>query len=152
LTVAACGFTLCYIGAVLIQVFSRTFLPTIPAWTEEIARYFFVYSVATAAGLAARANSYVAVDIITTYIPRRFKRIHRITIDLVLAAFAGFFLLWCLPKFAFMRARFVSTAMEIPMQWIYFALVILFASLIVNYMLDIVLVAEGDDPAEAPPQ
>ena len=33
-----------YIGAVVIQVFSRTFLPFVPSWTEEAARYLFIYS------------------------------------------------------------------------------------------------------------
>ena len=148
----ACLFTVGYIVSVLIQIFSRTFLPTTPAWTEEVARYFFIYAVAAAAGPAARANTYVAVDIVTMWIPARFKRAARIVIDLVLVAFSSFFLFWCLPRFVFMRARFVSTALEIPMQWIYFALVILFASLIVNYLLDIILMAEGDRPSEAPLQ
>ena len=148
----ACMCTVGYIVAVLIQIFSRTFLPFTPAWTEEIARYFFIYAVAFAAGPAARANSYVAVDIITAMIPRQFKKICQIGTNLILVAFSGFFLFKCVPKFAFMRARFVSTAMEIPMQWIYFALVILFASLIINYLLDIILMFMGDQPTEAPLQ
>ena len=152
LTFLACACTVGYIVAVLIQIFSRTFLPFTPAWTEEIARYFFIYAVAFAAGPAARANSYVAVDIVTMMIPARYKRMSHIATDLVLVAFSAFFLFRCVPRFAFMRARFVSTAMEIPMQWIYFALVILFASLIVNYLLDILLMFMGDQPTEAPLQ
>lgn len=150
LILLACLCTVGYIVAVLIQVFSRTFLPFTPAWTEEISRYFFIYAVAFGAGPAARANSYVAVDILTMLIPRRHKRKCQIATDLVLVAFAGFFLFRCVPRFAFMKARFVSTAMEIPMQWIYFALIILFASLIINYLLDIILLFLGDQPAEAP--
>lgn len=148
----ACLFTVGYIVAVLIQIFSRTFLPFTPAWTEEIARYFFIYAVAAAAGPAARANSYVAVDIITSTIPARYKKACHIFTDLILVAFSTYFLIWCVPRFAFMKARFVSTAMEIPMQWIYFALVILFASLIINYLLDIILMLTGDQPHEAPLQ
>ncbi len=148
----ACLFTVGYIVAVLIQIISRTFLPFTPAWTEEIARYFFIYAVATAAGPAARANSYVAVDIITSMIPRRYKKICHVGTDLVLVGFSAFFLFRCVPRFAFMKARFVSTAMEIPMQWVYFALVVLFASLIVNYLLDIILVLTGEQPVEAPLQ
>lgn len=152
LITSACLFTVGYIVAVLIQIFSRTFLPFTPAWTEEVARYFFIYAVAAAAGPAARANSYVAVDIILNTIPKRYKKIVQIGINLVLVAFSSFFLFKCVPRFAFMKARFVSTAMEIPMQWVYFALVILFASLIVNYLLDIILMLTGDQPTEAPLQ
>lgn len=148
----ACLFTVGYIVSVLIQVFSRTFLPFTPAWTEEVARYFFIYAVAFAAGPAALANTYVAVDLITGFVPARFNRLYRVAIDAVLILFSAFVLFRCVPKFAFMKARFVSTAMEIPMQWVYFALVVLFASLIVSYLIDIVLMLEGDQPAEAPPQ
>ncbi|MCC8179603.1 MAG: TRAP transporter small permease subunit [Planctomycetes bacterium] len=148
----ACLFTVGYIISVLIQVFSRTFLPFTPAWTEEGARYFFIYAVATAAGPAARANSYVAVDIVTMFIPKRYKKASQIGIDAILIAFSTFFLIKCVPRFAFMKRRLVSTAMEIPMQWIYFALVILFASLIINYLLDIILMLTGEQPAEAPLQ
>ena len=67
------------------------------------------------AGPVARANNYVAVDVITSAIPRKFKKICHVVTDLVLVAFSAFFLLYCVPRFAFMKIRFVSTAMEIPM-------------------------------------
>ena len=35
-----------FIGSVLIQVTARTFLPTAPNWTEEAARFLFIYMVA----------------------------------------------------------------------------------------------------------
>ena len=148
----ACACTVGYIGAVSIQIFTRTFMPFTPSWTEEIARYFFIYAVAFAAGPAARANNYVAVDVITSMIPRQFKKLCQVVTNLILVAFSAFFLLYCVPRFAFMKVRFVSTAMEIPMQWVYFALVILFASLIINYLLDIILMFMGDQPTEAPLQ
>ena len=35
-----------FIVSVMIQVIARTFLPTAPNWTEEAARYLFIYMVA----------------------------------------------------------------------------------------------------------
>mgnify|MGYP002090250448 CR=1 FL=1 len=43
------GFCFC----VLVQVISRNFLPNAPSWTEELARYSFIYMVAFGVGLAA---------------------------------------------------------------------------------------------------
>jgi TRAP-type C4-dicarboxylate transport system permease small subunit len=130
------------------------FLPKAASWTEEVARYAFIYAVAAAGGLAARANSYVSVDILTNYIPKRLRRAYFIALDAFLCSFALFFLIKCAAtdKFAFLKRRFVSTALEMPMQLFYFALVALFASLAFNYMLNIISLVKGEDKREPPPQ
>lgn len=131
--------TIGYIGSVVVQIFSRTFLPRTPSWTEESARYFFVYAVAFAAGLAVRANAYVAVDIVVSLIPEKLKKYHQIFINLFLMLFSGYFGVRSVYKFAFFKGRMVSTALEIPMQHIYFSLVILFGMLTVSYLLEAIL-------------
>ena len=49
------GFCFC----VLVQVISRNFLPNAPSWTEELARYSFIYMVAFGVGLAALKHEFV---------------------------------------------------------------------------------------------
>ena len=144
LTVFACVFVFAFCVTVIIQIVCRSipFLP-IPSWTEELARYCFIYAVACAAGLAVRANAFVAVDILTNLMPRRTKGFHNIALNGTLCAFAVFFEAKCAVRFASLRARMVSTAMEIPMQWIYFALVILFGILSVMYVLEIISLFQG---------
>lgn len=142
---------LAFIGAVLIQVFSRTFLPTTPSWTEEVSRYFFIYSVAFAAGLAVRNNSYVAVDILVSHIPEKVKKYYQVVLNVFLGIFALFFETKCVFKFAFLKARMVSTALEIPMQYIYFALVILFGMLTLSYFCQAVLVLRDEHLPEGGP-
>ncbi|MDR2494803.1 MAG: TRAP transporter small permease subunit [Spirochaetaceae bacterium] len=139
LTAFACVFVCAFCATVIIQIVCRSipFLP-IPSWTEELARYYFIYAVACAAGPAVRANSFVAVDILTGFMPRQSKRFYTIVLNGALCAFAVFFETKCAVRFAFLRARMVSTAMEIPMQWIYFALVILFGMLSLMYALEII--------------
>ena len=51
-----------FIASVLIQVVSRTFLPTAPNWTEEAARFLFIYMVSFAGNAAVLNNEYVNVD------------------------------------------------------------------------------------------
>lgn len=148
----ACIFVTAFVGVVVIQVFSRTFLPRTPSWTEELARYFFIYAVAAGGGLAVRANAYVAVDILTAKIPRRFKRLHTVFINLLMCAFTAFFLIGSVFKFAFLKVRMVSTALEMPMQYVYFAMIILFGMLTLCYLIEAVLAATGNELKEAPPQ
>jgi TRAP-type C4-dicarboxylate transport system permease small subunit len=145
LSVFACFFTVVFCLSVVIQIFSRTFLPKIPSWTEEVARYCFIYAVAFAAGLAVQTNSYVAVDIITNGIPPRFKRGYTIALNTVLCAFSVFFTFRSLPKYVFLRFRIVSTALEIPMQYIRFSLVILFGMLAITYLLEVIRLLSGEE-------
>ena len=131
-------FTMLFCAVVIIQIFSRTLLPKTPSWTEELARYFFIYAVAFAAGLAAKNNSYVSVDILTAKIPEKFQKLFQISVNFALLVFCGFFLFGSVPKFAFLKARLVSTALEWPMQYIYFSMVLLFGMLTLTYVYEII--------------
>ena len=53
-----------FIISVLIQVIARTFLPVAPNWTEEAARYLFIYMVAFAGNAAVISDEYVGVEIL----------------------------------------------------------------------------------------
>jgi TRAP-type C4-dicarboxylate transport system permease small subunit len=153
LTIFACIFVFAFCITVIIQIICRSlpFLP-IPSWTEELARYCFIYAVACGAGLAVRTNSYVAVDILTNLLPQRFKRAYTVGLNLLLCLFAVFFETRCAIRFASLRARMVSTAMEIPMQWVYFALVILFGMLSIMYLFEVILLFQGQKVKEGVPQ
>lgn len=134
-----------YIGAVVVQVFSRTFLPSVPSWTEEAARYLFIYSVAVGAGVVSMKDEYARVDILTSKFSEGFKKIYEIIVCLILIAFDVYLACYSIPKFVFLKFRMVSTAMQIPMQWINFS-VLLFAVLqAVSYSVKIILLLFGTD-------
>ena len=63
-----------FIGAILIQIYSRFFLPSAPAWTEEASRFFFVYAIGFAAGLAMKDGEYVCFDVIYNRMNSKNKR------------------------------------------------------------------------------
>lgn len=107
-------------------------------------RYFFVYAVAFASGLAVRSNAYVAVDILVSGIPRRFKKYYQVALNMFLMLFSLFFCVRSVLKFAFLKARLVSAALEIPMQCIYFSLVVLFGMLTLSYLLETILLLRYD--------
>jgi len=144
----AAAATVGYISSVVIQIFSRSFLPRTPSWTEETARYFFIYAIAFAAGLAVRNNSYVAVDIFVSKIPQRLKKWYQIALNVFLALFSMYFGSQSVCKFAFLKARFVSTSLEIPMQYIYFSLIILFGMLTLSFLLETILLVKYDKMPE----
>ena len=57
-----------FIGSVLIQVTARTFLPTAPNWTEEAARFLFIYMVAFGGNAAVITDEYVGVEMLTEFL------------------------------------------------------------------------------------
>ena len=128
-----------FIISVTIQIFSRTFLPTVPSWTEEVARYLFIYSVSFGAGMCVLDNGYVMVDIVVNFMSPKIRRLHRILTYVILMAFNVFMITKSVPKFANLKFRMLSTALEIPMQYIYYSMFLLFGMQIVTYAIMLIL-------------
>ena len=126
-----------FIISVLIQVISRTFLPKTPSWTEELARYLFIYMVAFGSSVAVHKKEFVAVDLIIDFLPKIIRKLIELVINVVLLLFVTFVLLKSVLSFAILEYRMVSTAMQVPMQYIYFSMIILFGLLILSFVMEI---------------
>ncbi|MBS6728173.1 MAG: TRAP transporter small permease [Lachnospiraceae bacterium oral taxon 082] len=126
-----------FIISVLIQVISRTFLPKTPSWTEELARYLFIYMVAFGSSVAVHKKEFVAVDLIIDFLPKIIRKLIELVINIVLLLFVTFVLLKSVLGFAILEYRMVSTAMQVPMQYIYFSMIILFGLLILSFVMEI---------------
>lgn len=126
-----------FIISVLIQVISRTFLPKTPSWTEELARYLFIYMVAFGSSVAVHKKEFVAVDLIIDFLPKIIIKLIELVINIVLLLFVTFVLLKSVLSFAILEYRMVSTAMQVPMQYIYFSMIILFGLLILSFVMEI---------------
>ena len=126
-----------FIISVLVQVISRTFLPKTPSWTEELARYLFIYMVAFGSSVAVHKKEFVAVDLIIDFLPKIIRKLIELVINIVLLLFVTFVLLKSVLSFAILEYRMVSTAMQVPMQYIYFSMIILFGLLILSFVMEI---------------
>ena len=117
-----------FIISVLIQVVARTFLPVAPNWTEEAARYLFIYMVAFAGNAAVISDEYVGVEMLTA----------------VLCAFSGFIFINCVvgPKglLAVTPVSMVSTALLIPMKYIYLSEAFLFGFYVISFLMRIYMI------------
>ncbi|MGL1885128.1 MAG: TRAP transporter small permease subunit [Reichenbachiella sp.] len=56
--------TVGFVGATIIQIYARFFMDSAPSWTEEASRFFFVYAMSFAAGIAMKDKEYVHLDLI----------------------------------------------------------------------------------------
>ena len=124
-----------FIISVLVQVISRTFLPKTPSWTEELARYMFIYMVAFG---SVHKKEFVAVDLVVDFLPATVRKVIELLISVLLMVFVVFVLLKSVLGFAIIEYRMVSTAMQIPMQYVYLSMIIMFGLLILSYGLEII--------------
>lgn len=111
---------------VLLQISGRLFLPYSPAWTEELSRYLFIYMVALAAGVAMRQNKHVSVELYHHKLSLRARAGYQVFISLMIGAFACIAL-----PYAWIYAENgtwqTSPALKVPMVYIFFSTVVVFA-------------------------
>ena len=140
-----------FILSVLVQVVARTFLPVAPNWTEEAARFLFIFMVATAGNAAVLNDEYVGVEMLPEMFSLKVQKIFKLVIFIIMLAFSTFVFINCVvgPKglLAITPPAMVSTALEIPMKYIYSFLAILFGFYIVSYVLRIYMLLTQDKEA-----
>lgn len=127
-----------FIASVLIQVIARTFLPTAPNWTEEAARFLFIYMVAFAGNAAVLNDEYVGVEMLVELFPKVVQKAIKTMIIVGLGVFAAFVFFNCVlgakGLIAITPVTMVSTALELPMKYVYFSEVVLFGCYVISYI------------------
>ena len=71
-----------FIASTLIQIYARFFMESAPSWTEEVARFFFVYAMSFAAGIALKDHYYVSLDVFYNRLNDKQKSRLRVGISL----------------------------------------------------------------------
>ncbi|MDR2392196.1 MAG: TRAP transporter small permease [Planctomycetota bacterium] len=118
------------VGSVLLQVFARWFLPRVPSWTEETSRMFLIWLVGFGGGLAYRRGGYVNVDLLINFFPARLRRPLARLGDLIIALFMILFTWQAWLQTVRMGRRQTSPALDLPMQYVFFALCVLGAGVV----------------------
>lgn len=109
------------VAATLLQVLSRYVLQQPFDWTEEVARYIFVWLAMIGAGIAARDRAHFFVDALVDLLPLRARRVVAITVGV----FSSIFLLvisWAALELALGNSVQTSPVLGLPMSVPYFAL------------------------------
>lgn len=147
-----CVFYLTFCFCVMVQIISRNLLPSAPSWTEELARYTFIYMVAFGCGVSVLKDEFVFVEFLRDALESKglhnVNKVIRFAVTVVMLVLSLFILFKAVPGFVFIKFRMVSTAMQLPMQLVYFSQVLLFAFLSISLVLRLILmVMYWNDPA-----
>ena len=152
-----CVFYLAFCVCVLIQIISRNLLPSAPSWTEEAARYTFIYMVAFGCGVAILKDEFVFVEFLKDALEARglhkVSKAIRLLVTFAMLLLCIFILVKAVPGLAFIKFRMVSTAMQLPMQVVYFSQVLMFSFMSISLVMRIIqMVRNWDSNSDAGPE
>jgi TRAP-type C4-dicarboxylate transport system permease small subunit len=106
---------------VSMQIFSR-YIGLIPRyiWTEEIARFCFIWIILIGSMIAVRDGSHFAVDLLPPAKTKRGEAIGRLFVDFIMGLVGVIFIVWGWPlvKFGLLQTSEIA---ELPMVTIYIA-------------------------------
>ena len=127
----------------IVQVFFRYVLNSPLIWSEECARYMFVWTVMLGLGYNVRTKNNISVSLLTSRLPGAIQRgLEYITDLVVLASY-----LFCLPpilKYLEAQSRIKSTAMRMPMGLLAVSVLIGVLSLLLQTAVSVWLKVKRD--------
>ena len=135
---------------VLLNVIMRYVFSYSLTWTEEFARYLFIYITFLGAGLLTYERGHLFVEIIFNNLPHKTKKIVQLIIDAIVFGFAVYLVPSALTTMKVASGSF-STAMHIPMEYI--SMSVLFGALLIaifalwNVVQDVKGMKEGGEEA-----
>ncbi|WP_222850153.1 TRAP transporter small permease [Allosaccharopolyspora coralli] len=76
------------------QVFTRQVLNEPSSWSEELAKYVFVWLGMFGAALVFSERGHIAVDVVARKLPEPIQRVVAVGVQLIVLVFAGLTLVW----------------------------------------------------------
>jgi TRAP-type transport system small permease protein len=118
--VSAMALLVSMVIVVFAQVFFRYVVKSAPAWTEEFARYNFVWLVFLGAVAVFRRKAHIVVDTIIMLLPARVVRILNLPVQTLIFVLLLFFVFY---GTALCRHAWTTRAasMEFPLTFVYLA-------------------------------
>lgn len=126
------------IFTVIFQVITRRFfVEHAPAWTEEASRFFFIYGMSFAAGLAQKDDYFVSMD----YVYRKFKPGSRKIIDLIITSLSSLlFLLMTIYSIHFIFLGMIETSpsLGLPMAIAFTSMLVMSGSILYFLLIQLI--------------
>ncbi|MFZ5697270.1 MAG: TRAP transporter small permease [Pseudomonadota bacterium] len=118
----------------VVQIVLRNFADQSLLWADPFLRVSVLWIGLLGAGIAARENSHIAIDIATRYLPERLARVSGVVLSLFAAGVCGVFA-WV--AFVFVRSEYDYGAMafgSVPAWWCESIMPAAFALMAVRYL------------------
>lgn len=115
------NFSVALMGVVLfIQIVMRYIFNHPLIWSEELARYLFIWMAFIGIGYGVKYDLHIKMEAFLAIFPKKVQKVVVIITEVVAIIFMGLVLVPGF-QFAIHTGHVPSSAMGIPMYWIYFA-------------------------------
>ncbi|WP_227935615.1 TRAP transporter small permease [Alkalihalobacillus deserti] len=145
-------FSVIMVTAIFMQVFMRYVLGSSLAWSEELARYCFIWLVYLGISYGVRKQRHIKVDIVLILLKDKWKVVLNIVANLIFLAFAVFVIIYgygiASKLLAFGQT---SPALQLPMGLVYLATPVgmgLTAFRLIQQLIQLIRTLIGDDHVE----
>lgn len=123
------------IPILFMQVIMRYVFSNSLAWSEELARYIFIWQVWLGSSYAVQKGRHIRIDVVSSRLPVKAKFVGEIIITLICIAFCGFFCYKGLVNMNMVgRLHQTSPALKIPLQVLYACVPISTALMVLRYL------------------
>ncbi|WP_207100232.1 TRAP transporter small permease [Paracoccus shandongensis] len=134
-----------------LQIFMRYVMGASLSWSEELARYFFIWATYLGIALAVQRDAHIRVTMLTDLLPAGGRAAARILAHLIFAAFALYVMYqgWFMVEKTF-RFGQKSASLGIPMGVVYLAPLTGFALTVLRLVQRIAAELHGPDAGVRP--
>lgn len=128
------------VATIFTQVIARYAFANSLSWSEEAGRYIFVWITFLGAAMAVRNRQHVSLDMLVNKLPNSLKTTCLVVSYVSMMIFTSV-LIYGGFKFVTRGSQQISSALEIPMHYVYIVLplggILIFAYLIKNFYEDV---------------
>jgi C4-dicarboxylate transporter DctQ subunit len=143
----ACILTVVMVIAALVQVFARFVLSMGFGWTEELARYLFIWCVFLGASIGMHHKAHLGIEALVRCFSSRWRKIASlISYILCLVLFAH--MIWYGVKILPIIARQTSPGLQISLAWPYTAIVLSGALMTLHTIADMIRLINTKEVAQ----
>ena len=142
-----CTITLALMSAIIVlQVFFRYVLNNSLSWSEELARYLFIWTIYIGISYGVKMDKHVAVDAVYTYMPKGVKNYYAMVAYALFMIFAVLVVYYGVTVVGMqITSGQVSPAMGLPMQYVYVAPVVGMVLTIIRLVQKIIEAARAEE-------
>jgi TRAP-type C4-dicarboxylate transport system permease small subunit len=127
---------------VFYQIIMRYVFNMAPSWSEEIARYTFIWLSFIGAGMGLRDRIHIGVDAVVNALPFQCKRVAAVIVDLIICIFGVFIIIHGKAVMEMTMSQ-SSPAVGLPMSIVYMAAPAMGVLLVMYSLLDVVNILRG---------
>ncbi|OHE63408.1 MAG: hypothetical protein A2Z99_18460 [Treponema sp. GWB1_62_6] len=139
------------VGLSFVSVFSRYVFNYSLTWAEELTRYMFVWLVYLGAALCVRRRKHIVMDIVIAEMKGTPRKIISIVNNLVMFAFVSVLAVLGFRMMPILGTQ-TSTALQLPMSFIYAAIPVGSVLMAFYLVLDCILIIQDKLPEDDRPE